>query len=115
MEWTIKHDMKLCLEVLFSNPFQAKKKTTQRAQLWQTVADNLKLLDWPKFKPNLTKRSVQDRMALLCEKYKKRMNEEQRASGISPDVTELDKLIKEVITKEELSKEQRKEEGTYLA
>lgn len=38
------------------NPFQAKKKTVQRATLWQNIATTLKTLDDPPFKQTLTKR-----------------------------------------------------------
>ncbi len=109
-------------EILVVNPFQAKKKTMQRALLWQAIAMNLKQLEDPKFKETLSKRSVQqledpkfketlskrsvqDRCSLLCEKYKKRMNYEKRASGIAPELTELDVLIEETIEKQEVSED----------
>ena len=96
MEWTKRHDTMLFREVLVVNPYQAKKKTVQRGQLWQTVAGNLVQLEDPVFKKSLSKRSVQDRCTLLCEKHKKRMRYETKASGISPNVTELDNLIEEI-------------------
>ena len=71
-------------EALVVNPFQAKKKTVQRATLWQNIATTLKTLDDPPFKQTLTKRSVQDRCSLLCEKYRKRMSYEKTATGVSP-------------------------------
>jgi len=114
MEWTSRHDVTLSVEVLVTNPFQAKKKTTQRAQLWQTVCDHLKSLDSPKYKTFLTRRSVQDRSTLLCDKYKKKMSQEKRDSGISPEITELDQLLEEIIEKEKLGEEQRKDEGIKL-
>ena len=107
MEWTKGHDTLLFREILVVNPFQAKKKTTQRAQLRQAIAENVKLLESPRFKETLSKRSVQDRCTLLCEKYKRRASFENAASGISPEVTELDLLIEEVIAKEEVSEEIR--------
>ena len=114
MEWTTAHNIMLCREVLVVDPFQARKKTTHRAQLWQLIAENLKTMESPKFKPTLTKRSVQDRCSLLCEKHKRRMAYEKRATGISPEVTELDQLVKEIVDKEELSEESRKDESTKL-
>ena len=105
MEWTKRHDTLLFREILVVNPFQAKKKTTQRALLWQAIAMNLKQLGDPKFKETLSKRLVQDRCSLLCEKYKKRMNYEKRASGIAPELTELDVLIEETIEKQEVSED----------
>jgi hypothetical protein len=96
MEWTKRHDTMLFREVLVVNPYQAKKKTIQRGQLWQTVAGNLVQLEDPMFEKSLLKRSVQDRCTLLCENHKKRMKYETKASGISPKVTELDTLIGDV-------------------
>ncbi|CAB3981619.1 Hypothetical predicted protein [Paramuricea clavata] len=96
MEWTKRRDTMLFREVLVVNPYQANKKTVQRGQLWQTVAANLVQLEEPVFKCSLSKRSVQDRCTLLCEKHKKRMKYEMKASGISPQVTELDNLIGDI-------------------
>lgn len=73
---------------------------------------NLKGMEGPKFKDTLSKRSVQDRCLLLCEKYRKRMNCEKTASGISPELTELDVLIEETIEKEEVCEETRLTQGT---
>ena len=111
MDWTNGHDVVLCREVLVVDPFQAKKKTIQRAKLWQTVANNLVVLDHPKFKSTLSKRCVQDRCMLLCDKQKKRVRAELAATGISPPHTELDDLLEEIIQKDELSEETRKDEG----
>ncbi|XP_028390589.1 histone-lysine N-methyltransferase, H3 lysine-79 specific-like [Dendronephthya gigantea] len=107
MEWTRKHDIVLFREVLAVNPYQAKKKTVQRGQFWQTVAGNLVQLEDPSFKKTLSKRSVQDRCTLLCEKHKKRIAYEMKATGISPQLTELDSLIEETLEKEEASEELR--------
>ena len=82
MEWTEAHDVFLCREMLVVNPFQYKRKTTQRAKMWETVADHLERIDAPTFK--VTVRSVRDRYTLISKKYKKRMQTEKRASGIVP-------------------------------
>ena len=71
-------------------------------------------MESPKFKSTLTKRSVQDRCSLLCEKHKRRMAYETRATGISSEVTELDQLVEEIVEKEEFSEESRKDESTKL-
>ena len=114
MEWTKRHDTMLFREVLVVNTFQAKKKTVQRAMLWQNIATTLKTLGDPPFKQTLTKRSVQDRCSLLCEKYRKRMSYEKTATGISPEVTELNILIEETIHKEEAHEELRKRQSKKL-
>ena len=53
MDWTRRHDTLLFREILVVNPFQAKKKTTQRAELWQSIANNLKKSEDPHFKETL--------------------------------------------------------------
>ena len=70
MEWTESHDVALCKEVLVQNPFLARKKTVQRAAIWQKIADELVSLSRPKFKVILTKRSVQDRLLLIITNTK---------------------------------------------
>ena len=42
MEWSDEHDVLLCREILTTEPFKAKRRTPQRGQLWQSVADHLK-------------------------------------------------------------------------
>ena len=111
MDWTNQHDIVLCREVLVADPFQAKKNNVQRAKHWQTVANNLVVLDYLKYKSTLSKRSVQDRFILPCDKQKKKTRAELAATGISPPHTELDDLIEEIIQREELSEEMRKDEG----
>ena len=50
MEWTRQHDVVFCREILATDPFQAKRKTTHRAKLWEKVAENLEKNDHIKFK-----------------------------------------------------------------
>jgi hypothetical protein len=101
MEWTMQHDVALVREVRLTNPFQAKKKTVARGQLCFDISERLKILDIPKFKETLTKRSVQDRCSLLCEKFKKKIAKELKESGTSEEIIDL----------EGISEEQRQEEG----
>ena len=109
MEWTQAHDVFLCREMLVVNPFQYKRKTTQRAKMWETVADHLERIDAPTFK--VTVRSVRDRYTLISKKYKKRMQTEKRASGIVPEVSELDVLLEELIELEKLFEEEKNKEN----
>ena len=96
-------------------PLSSKEENNPTcAELWQSIANNLKKSEDPHFKETLAKRSVQDRYTLLCKKQKKRMSYEKSASGISPEVTELDVLIEEAIEKEELSEEIRATESKII-
>ena len=109
MEWSTVHDVLLCREMLATNPFQAKRKTTQRAKMWETIAQHLEEIDEPKFK--VTVRSVRDRYSLLARKYRKQVQSEKKANGIVPDVSELDVLLEELTALEDLSEGDRENEN----
>ena len=57
MEWSEQHDIALMIEVRVQNPFKAKKKTSNRAQIWLSIAEALSGLRDPLFKDAMTKRS----------------------------------------------------------
>ncbi|XP_028403423.1 histone-lysine N-methyltransferase, H3 lysine-79 specific-like [Dendronephthya gigantea] len=84
---------------------------TPRNGSWSSRTNRTNQLSYgmedPSFKKTLSKRSVQDRCTLLCEKHKKRIAYEMKATGISPKLTELDSLIEETLEKEEASEELR--------
>lgn len=108
MEWSEQKDVLLCREVLLSEPYKAKDRTTQRAQLWQTVADHLNAIGSPKFK--VDKRSVREHLLVLMNQYKRKMRQEERASGISPETSELDTLLEEILERTELAAEENQGE-----
>ena len=58
-----------------------------------------------------SKRAVRDRYSLLAKKYRKKMIEEAKASGISPELTETDKLLEQII---EMFEESDREGGENL-
>jgi hypothetical protein len=58
-------------------------------------------MEYPKFK--VEQRSVRDRLKKLIKQFRKKENDERRASGISPELTELDTLLEEISEKEEAS------------
>ena len=103
--------MALCKEVLLQNPFLARKKTVQRATIWQKIADELVSLARPKFKVTIAKRSVQDRLLLIITKHKGSMATERRESGTRPEISELDKLLEDVVEKEKCYEQRRESEG----
>ena len=49
----------------------------------------------------VVQRSVRDRFKLLREKFKKRMTAEERDTGISPEMSELDAIMEEIIELED--------------
>lgn len=58
-----------------------------------------------------SKRAVRDRYSLLAKKYRKKMTEEAKASGISLELTETDKLLEQII---EMFEESDREGGENL-
>ena len=95
MERSEKHDVVLCREVLVMEPYQHPYRSKERGDVWNQIALNLNGLDHPKFKVN--KRSVRDRLTLLITKHKAKLRQEENASGIDCDETELDQAIEEII------------------
>ena len=70
MEWGELKNVILCREVLAIEPYKAKERTVQRAQAWQTVADNLSKIKDQCFK--VDKRSVREHVMKMVEKFKKK-------------------------------------------
>ena len=107
MEWSDKHDLVLCREVLAMEPYHHPYRSKERGDVWNQIAINLNGLDHPKFKVN--KKSVRDRLTLLITKYKAKIRQEENASGIDCEETELDQALEEIIDKEKLADEKSSE------
>ena len=105
MEWTRQHDVVFCREILATDPFQGKRKTTHRAKLWEKVAENLEKNDHIKFKVSV--RSVRDRYSRISQKSRKKARDELKSTGTSPEMTEYDTLMEELIEREDMSEEKR--------
>lgn len=101
MNWTPLHNLVLCKEIIFVNPYSAKKKSIQRSELWQKIAENVNSVKDPCF--IVEKRSVRDHIAILIQRFKRQQAQELRESGTTPQHTELDTAIKQIIAMEESS------------
>ena len=102
MEWTNQHDTLFLREVRASDLYETRKGSPERGKLWDEIAARLNSLSHPKFIVN--KRSLRDRLNLLMAKFKAKNREEERASGISPELQEADTLLEELTEKEEEAK-----------
>ena len=69
--------------------------SAERGDKWKKIADTLNLIECPVFRTD--QRSTRERLQYLFEKRKSKNREEERASGISPGITETDKLLDELI------------------
>ena len=105
MFWTEEHDIMLCREILAVNPFTGTKKgTVQRGAKWSEIVDNLMNIENPKFK--VDQRAVRDRYTLLSQKLRRKLREEEQASGIDADMTEVEDALEYIIDIEDNSVKQ---------
>ena len=84
-------------------PYQHGDRRKERGDVWNQIAVNLSALDHPKFK--VKKRSMRDRRTLLITKHKAKMRQEENATGITCEETELDQALEEILDKENLADE----------
>ena len=103
MNWTYEHDVMLCREILVIEPFNFKYGSRERGQAWEKIAQNLNQGLAPKF--NVDQRAVRDHSLKLERIFKRKIAEEERASGISPESTELDMAMEEIVEKSKEVKE----------
>ena len=110
MEWKPECDFLLLQEIIVSKPYQYKVSTRERGKIWEDITERLNAYE--AFAHRLgQKRAVRDRYALLSRKYKKKMTEEERASGISPEMSEIDKLLEQIIERFEESDKETGDKG----
>ena len=103
MEWTEQHDNILCQEILVLEPFKAKKGSIARGQIWDKKANNLNSPQHPQFR--VTKPSVRERYKLLGEKFRSKMRDEEKASKINTDLSDVEKALEEILEKEAVAEE----------
>lgn len=96
------HDVIMCREVLVSEPFNFKPRSPERGKVWEKIAQELNAIEKPKFR--VTARAVRDRYSLLITKHAQKLREEEKASGIEVETSELDNLLEEIIEREKNAK-----------
>ena len=106
MEWSSKHDIFLCTEILITEPFKFRKGSLDRGRLWTVVANNLNRIEEVHF--NVKQRGVRERWEVIQSRWQARMRNEEKASGIAPEPeSDLDNMIQEITEKERLAEEGR--------
>ena len=105
MEWTTTHDVSLCREILVEEFYKFKKGSNERGRIWTQISENLNSVTTVKFKVN--QRAVRERFDLLLGRFRQQSREEAKASGISPEQTELDALLEEISEREKLAESTR--------
>ncbi|KAK3744556.1 hypothetical protein QZH41_003496 [Actinostola sp. cb2023] len=100
--WSKDHDILFCRELLVTEPYLYKTRSTEKGKAWETIAINLNDIQNPKFK--VTSRSVRDHYTLITYKKAQQLKEEEKASGIDVTPTELDILLEEILEKQKAAK-----------
>ena len=106
VNWTEEHDILLCRESVLEEPFKLRFGSRERGKCWDKIAQNLNALGTPSF--CVDQRSVRERYIKLEKAFKHRRNVEMRASGISPELNELDAAIEEIVERKESEEENQK-------
>ena len=99
MQWTKEDDDLLVKEVLALDPYSSPKGSTERSNVWDSIAGHLNACSYVKFA--VSGRSVKDRLQLvLIRNYKRKMSEEIRASGIEVDgLSDFETAMEEIAEK----------------
>ena len=106
MRWTQNHEICLLREMFLFEPWNDKHGSKERGQCWDRISEALNQIEEPKFK--VTQRAVQDRHSVLEKAFKSKRNEEEKASGISPEEKEVDVAIGDILERFEESRKQQK-------
>ena len=112
MSWTARHDILLCREILVDEPYKFKHGSRERGHCWDTIADHLNQMSKEFF--FVDQRSVRDRFTKLEKNHKRKMSEEEKASGISPEFTELDQALEDIIDRAQEAQHNLLEEGEKI-
>ena len=116
MKWNEFSDTLLVREILVVEPYQYPTKSKERGNAWTAIATNLQQMLEPG--SQVSQRSARDRFNLLVTKHKtKQRVEVAAASGISPEVTELDLALDDIlerVAEASAAQEQVAEEKKYI-
>ena len=95
MKWTEAHDIFFLKEILHFQPWQHKKGSVRRGEVWGNLACHLGRSSDPEF--CVTQRSVRDRYLLLERRHRKKVSEDEKASGTSLELSEVDMIMEEIV------------------
>ena len=90
--------------MLLFEPWNYKHGSKERGQCWDRISEALNQIGEPKFK--VTQSAVQDRYSVLEKAFKSKRNEDEKASGISPEEKEVDVAIGDILERFEERRKQ---------
>ena len=115
MRWTSEHDVVFLREVLVHEPWEQKCGSQERGEVWEKIAESLNGLNTVcELYFKVAERSVRDRYKLLVDNFKKPEQEEAAASGISPEETENDIALAEIIERFKEAHEMHKKQTNEI-
>ncbi|XP_065060339.1 trichohyalin-like [Rhopilema esculentum] len=104
MVWSQEHDLLLLREILVSQPFKFPFGSRERGQCWSKVAKRLNDCQNQKF--YVDQRAVRERFEKIERDFRRRMAQEERASGIAVEENELDQALEDIIGFTEAAEEE---------
>ena len=110
MRWTKDHDLILLKEILLFEPYSQRRGSPERGRVWEQITESLNGQREDKILTvKVSQRSLRDRFNVLKNNFAKWQREEERASGISPEISEVDECLEDIIERfKERDENQRK-------
>ena len=87
-------ELALLKEIVVDNPFIYRHGSTERGKVWDRIAAALSINGNG---TTFIQRTVRDKYRSLATKHRVNGNKERAASGISPEETDIEKEIRELI------------------
>ena len=95
MVWTDKHNETFVAEMYLHEPWKYKKGSKERGNVWDMISESLNSYDHPKFSVCL--KSVRDHYNHPEKEQKRKIREEEKASGIAPEHSAFDDSMEDII------------------
>jgi len=96
MHWTPEHEGAFVKEMLLFEPWQYKKSSPERGNVWKLIAESLSQLEELYFRVN--DRSLRDKYKLLEKNYNSKKSRLEKASGVDvPEETEMEMGLADII------------------
>ena len=110
MRWIKDQDLILLKEILLFKSYSLKRGSPELGSVSEQIAESLNSLREDKILFKVSQRSVRDRFNVLKNNFAKRQRDEERTSGISPEISEVDECLDDIIERfKERDENQRKE------
>ena len=90
------------------NPINWKKCSNERGKIWSEIVSTLNSNE--EVKHHVTQRGIRERY--IKSKIFEKIKNEEKASGISSEVTEFDSLLEEIVEMESLAESSRESDST---